>query len=183
MTAPISLQRDLFLKGADRYLDGLAAVKAFEREVQRTCTEVYERHAVELAKQMGLEAAECEPYSEPEPEERYAEIGVSRPAQKDCSFWLYLLWDEVEGGKTRVQGAISLGLYHKSLRNKLYERFRQENSRCRVTKYDTYQLMLTKPIKPDELGSAGKILDDLMLEWLGYCKSAGGLDLKKHKTP
>jgi len=183
MTAAIPLRSDLFLRGAERYLDALAAVEAFEREVQRTCTEVYQRNAPELAKQMGLDAAECEPYSEPEPEERYAEVGVSRPAQKDCIFCLYLLWDETEGGKPRIQGAISLSLYHKGLRNKIYERFRQENPRCRVAKYDTYQLMLTSLMKPDELGSAGRILDDLVLEWLGYCESVGGLGLNKYKTP
>jgi hypothetical protein len=183
MTAAVQLRNDLFLRGAERYLDALAAVKAFEREVQRTCTEVYQRHAAELAEQMGLDAAECEQYIEPEPEERYAEVGVSRLAQKDCGLYLYLSWDETEGGKPRVQGAICLGLYHKGLRDKIYERFRQENPRCRVTKYDKYQLMLTSLMKPDELGSAGKILDDLVLEWLGYCKAAGGLGLKKYKTP
>jgi hypothetical protein len=38
-------------------------------------------------------------------------------------------------------------------------------------------------MKPDELGSAGRILDDLVLEWLGYCESVGGLGLNKYKTP
>lgn len=183
MTAASPSLNELFLRGAEHYLDALAAVEAFQREVQHTCTDVYNRHAAELAKHMGLEAAECEPYDEAEPEERSAEVGVSRPAQKDCTFCLYVSWDEPAGGKGRLQGSISLGLYHKDLRNAIHERFRQESPRCRVAKHETYLLMLTSLMKPDDLGSAGKILDDLVLEWLGYCKSGGGLGLKKYKTP
>ncbi len=182
MTGAIASRNDLFLRGAGHYLDALAAIGAFDREVQSTCTEVYDRHRSELAAQMGLETAECEPYSEPEPEERYAEVGVYRPAQKDCTFCLYVSWDEAEGGKARVQGAISLGLYHTGLRNTIYGRFRQD-PRCRVAKYETYLLRLTSLVKQDDLGSTGKILDDLALEWLGYCKSVGGLGLKQYKTP
>jgi hypothetical protein len=183
MTAVAPSRNDLFLQGAERYLDALAAIEAFERDVQRTCTQVYQQHATELAKQMGLDAAECEKYCDNDPEERCAWVGVSRPAQKGCKFYLYLAWDEAEGGNARIQGTIYLGLYHKDLRDSLYERLRQKNPLCRVSKDETYQLTLTSLIKPDKLSSAAKILDDLVLEWLAYCKSIGGLGLKKCKTP
>lgn len=183
MIAETTTKADLFLRGAKRYLDALAAVEAFEREVQEICTDVYKRYATDFSKQMGLDAAGCEPYTEPRPAERYAEVGVSRPAQKDCTLCVYLAWDEANSGQVRIRGAITLGLYHKGLRDSLYERFRQENPHCRVEKHETYMLLLRTEIKPDEIESAGKVLDDLALEWLGYCESIDGLGLKKLKTP
>jgi integrase len=52
-------------------------------------------------------------------------VGVSRPAQKNCDYCLHISWDEDEGSKARVQGAISLGIYHKGLRDSIYERGRE----------------------------------------------------------
>jgi hypothetical protein len=40
-----------------------------------------------------------------------------------------------------------------------------------------YSLVLTQPIKRQDLGSAPDVLDALTLEWLGYCQSIGGLKL------
>ena len=183
MTSETRTQNSLVQRGAEHYVDALAAVDAFEKEVQQTCAEVYQRYEEELARNMGLDAAECEPFSESEPAKRSADVGVLRPAQKSCNFCLYLSWYEDEGGKARIQAAGCLMVYHKRLRDSLLERFRQENPRCRVSKYSTWQVILTRPIKLEELGSLGEVLDSLVLEWLGYCKSIGGLGLKKLKTP
>jgi hypothetical protein len=182
MSSQVSSRSELFLRGAERYVDALVAINAFEGEVQHICAEIYERHAAELAEQMGLDAAESEPYRANDLEERWAAVGVKRPAQKSCTFWLYLWWDEAEAGKARIRATIYMELYHKALREKTYEQFRAKNPRCRVQKAETYCLMLTTPIKPDALASVGEILDDLVLEWLAYCKSVGGLGLMKKKT-
>jgi hypothetical protein len=77
----------LFLRGVDRYLDAMTAISAFQDEVQKMCTEIYEHHASELAAQMGLDDADCEPFAQDEPEERWAEVGVSRPTQPSLYVW------------------------------------------------------------------------------------------------
>lgn len=194
MSAKIPSRNELFLRGAGRYLDALAAIEAFQREVQHTCTEVYKRHAAELARQMGLDPVECETYAKNEPEERWAEVGVSRLAQKSGQFYLYLSWNEAESDRRReaesdtpeIVAAVSFDLSSKGMRDDIYDQFRGKNPGCRVKREASeysYYLLLTSPIKLNELGSADKVLDDLVLEWLGYCKSIGGLNLKKRKTP
>jgi hypothetical protein len=179
----ISKNDDLFVRGAGRYLEGLAAIEALERQVQDACRKVYRQHAPELLKQMGLDSVECKPYADKEPGDGWAEVGIKRPAQKWCEFFLYLGWWDEAGEETLIDATIWLTLYHKSLRDEKYELFRKKNPRSRIAKGNTYALQLTLPIQPDGLGSADEILDGLMSEWLDCCKSVGGLALKQYKTP
>jgi hypothetical protein len=181
MNSKKSLGGELFLRGADQYLDALTAIAAFRGEVQDMCTEVYKHHASELATLMGLEVEDCEAFDDNSPDERWAEVGVSRPAQKDCFFCLYLSWGEAERPCGTIAGTVSLDLYHKRLRDEIYERFRQNRSRCRVEKFDTYSLVLSQSLK--NLASAQDALDALALEWLDCCKSIGGLKLRNRDTP
>jgi hypothetical protein len=179
MTAAVASRSELFRKGAEHYLDALVALEAFAREVQRICAGVYQTHAAELAAEMGLDPAEGESYSEREPADRWAAVGISRPAQKDCHFYLYLWWEEDDSGAASIQAYLSLYVYSKGLRDTIHEQFRTANLKCRIVKYDAYQLALSSLIQPHKLDSAGEVLDDLVLEWLAYCKSIGGLKLNK----
>jgi hypothetical protein len=55
---------------------------------------------------------------------------------------------------------------------------------CRVDRDEGeyYNLLLKTPVKLGELGSLADTLDQLVLKWLGYCESIGGLKLKKHQA-
>ena len=94
MNSKISSGSNLFLCGAKRYLEALTAIAAFRGEVQDMCTEIYKHHAAELAAQMGLDDEDCEVFDEDDADDPFAEVGISRPAQKDCTFNLYLSWGQ-----------------------------------------------------------------------------------------
>jgi hypothetical protein len=126
MNAKSSSGSELFLRGAERYLDALTAIEAFRGEVQSMCEEIYEHYATELAEQLGLDGADSERHENSHPDERWAEVGIKRPAQPDCSFYLYLSWGEDERVDGMIAVAVSLGLYHKRLRDEIYEGFRQK---------------------------------------------------------
>jgi hypothetical protein len=180
MSSKISFPSDLFLRGAQRYLDALTAIAAFRGEAQDMCTEIYQHHAPELAAQMGLDDDDCQPFDENNPEELWAEVGINRPAQQSCFFYLYLSWGQDEKVDGVIAGAVSLGLYSKRLRDEIYDGFREKSPRCRVKKFDTYSLVLSRSL--EDLASARDVLDALALEWLGYCKSIGGLKLRDRKV-
>jgi hypothetical protein len=181
MSPKIPSQSELFLRGADRYLDALAAIAAFQGEVQDMCAEIYKHHAAELAAQMGLGQEDCEPFDENSQDKPSAEVGISRPAQKGCTFVLSLLWDENKRVEGMIAGAVCMGFYHRRLRDEFYAGFRQKNPHCRVEIFDTYSLVLYQSVR--NLASARDVLDALVLEWLGYCKSIGGLKLRDRNTP
>jgi hypothetical protein len=172
---------ELFLRGAGRYLDALTAIAAFRGEVQGMCSEIYKHHTADLAAQMGLDDQDCEVFAEDDPDDPWAEVGISRPAQKDCTFNLYLSWGQNKRADGVIAGAVSLGLYHRRLRDEIRAGFRQKNPRCRVETFDTYTLVLYQSLK--DLASASDTLDALVLEWLDYCKSIGGLKLNERTTP
>jgi hypothetical protein len=178
----------LFDRGAESYLNALVAMDVFEQEVQDLCLDVCKHHESNLALQMGLDASDWDYYSDNSPEERWADLGVLRPAQAygDCSFYLYLQWRVAEGGGDVCAARIWLDVYPKTFREATYERVRKKNPLCRIQKVDNYGLIVETLLKPNELASAGETLDaldKLVLEWLVYCKKAGGLNLKKYKSP
>jgi hypothetical protein len=184
MSAKRPSRTNLFERGAESYLNAFVAMDAFEQEVQNVCLEVYQRHESNLALQMGLDAADWEYYDDNSPEERWADLGVFRQAQVhgDCSFYFYLQWRVSEGGGEECAARIWLDVYPKSFRDATYERVRQKNPLCRIQKLDSYNLTLETLLKPADLASTVDALDKLVLEWLGYCKKAGGLNLKKYKS-
>lgn len=181
MNSKISSGGELFLRGAERYVDALAAIAAFQKEVQDICTKVYDHYAIELAAQMGLDERDCDVFCEEDADERRAEVGISRPAQRDCTFCLYLSWGESKGADDAIAGAVSLGLYHTRLRDEIHRLFRQKNPGCRVETLDTYQLVLYQNL--EDPASASDTLDTLVTDWLEYCKSVGGLKLRGRPTP
>jgi hypothetical protein len=142
----------LFLVGAERYLDALTAIAAFRGEVQEMCTEIYEHYAPELAEQMGLDQEDCEPFDEHNPDKPSAEVGITRPAQKGCTFCLSLLWGENKRVDDILTAAVSQGFYHRRLRDDIHAGFRQKNPHCRVEIFDTYTLVLYQGLK--DLASA-----------------------------
>lgn len=182
MSTKSTSRSELFLRGAQSYLEALTAIEVFRQGVEKICNEVYQRYEAELAARMGLDAAEWERYDESDLGERWAELGVKRRAQPGCWFYLCLEWYDADSGDNEIAATVWLDVYHKNLRDKIYNSFHQENQLCPVEKYGTYQLYSETPLKPNELGSAGEVLDKLVSEWLGYCKSVGGLNLKKFKT-
>jgi hypothetical protein len=173
---------ELFLRSAKSYLDALTAIAAFQSEVQEMCEEKYKRYSSELAAQMGLSAEDCSPHEESNASERWAEIGVKRPAQQDCFFYIYVSWGEDEKDDKKIAANVSLDLYPKRFRDEIFEGFRQQRPSCRVKKLDayTYQLVLTENLT--DLASTRNLLDALLVEWLGYCKSIGGLKLQARKS-
>ena len=174
-------QNELFRRGASSYLDALTAIAAFRGEVQDMCAEVYKRHEEDLATQMGLIDDAYKPLAEPTNGPK--EIGILRPAQPRCNFCLYLGWDEDERGGVTIRGAVRLGVYlpKRKLRDEILERFRQQRPGCRVERHSSaYCLVLYETLK--DLSSAHEVLDALVLEWLGYCRSIGGLKLTDRKT-
>jgi len=157
------------------------AIEAFNEEVEAMCKEVYERHKSELELRMGIAPAGLERLDESDPTKPFADLGVFRKAQRDCCFSLYLHWGDVESGDDQHEIAVRiwLNVYRKNLRDEIWESFRRKNPLCRVKKVDTYSLTLEAPLKSNNLSSADDVLDKLVLEWLEYCRSVGGLNLKK----
>jgi hypothetical protein len=47
---------------------------------------------------------------------------------------------------------------------------------------ECYNLLLETQVKLNELGGLSDTLDQLVLEWLGYCEPIGGLKLKKYQA-
>ncbi len=67
---------------------------------------------------MGLDTAECRRHKLPSPEDREAEIGICRSAQKGgCYFYIYLWWQEDRTGAPETSGAVALDLPTKTLRD------------------------------------------------------------------
>jgi hypothetical protein len=114
-----------------------------------------------------------------DPDVPSAEVGISRPSQRD--FCLYLSWGENKRADGVISGAVCLGFYHRRLRDEIHAGFRQKNPHCRVEIFDTYTLVLYQSLK--DLASARDTLEAVVLEWLGYCKSIGGLKLNQRATP
>jgi len=175
---------DLLALGAKSYLNALTAIEAFDSEVEAICRGVYHRHEARLLDQMGLDPADLDRHTLPSPEDREAEIGVCRSAQKGGPlFYIYLWWREDKSGAPEISGAVALDLSTKKVRDDIYERLRRQSPGCRVTRDvgDRYFLVLATPIRESELAEIPEILDRLVSEWLGYCESVGGLKLKKIK--
>jgi hypothetical protein len=139
------------------------------------CEEKYKHYSSELSAEMGLSAEDCSLNDENDAGERWAEIGVKRRAQQGNFFYLYLNFYEDDGSEGTIDGCVYLDLYYWRLRDEIFEGFRQKIPRCRAKQYDTYGLILNENLK--NLASAGDPLDALVVEWLGYCKSIGGLKL------
>lgn len=185
MSTETQPQNDLLALGSKSYLNALAAIEAFEQEVEDLCRGVYQRQEKRLLSQMGLDANECERHTLPSPEDREAEIGVLRPAQKGgYSFYIYLWWRESATGSPEVVGAVALDLSTKKLRDDIWNRIHHKNPGCSVKREvgNYYFLFLTAPINLSTRSSAAETLDQLVSDWLVYCESIGGLKLKKSQT-
>jgi len=168
---------ELFFRGASSYLDALTAIAAFQSEGQDMCTEVYTHYSSELATQMGLTVEDCRLHMYNNPSERWAEVGIQRPAaQQGCFFYLYLSWGAEEDEEEMIAGRVYLELYPRRLRDEISDRFKAQNPSCRVKTDQTYGVVLVQNLK--DLSSTGDVLDGLRVEWLGYCKSVGGLKLQ-----
>ena len=131
------------------YLNALAAIEAFEQEVEDLCRGVYQRQEKRCLSQMGLDAKECERHKLPSPEDREAEIGVLRPAQQGgYSFYIYLWWRESATGSPEAVGAVALDLSTKTLRDDIWNRLHHKNPGCGVKREagNYYFLVLTAPI-------------------------------------
>jgi hypothetical protein len=177
-------ENDLLSQGTKSYLDALAAIEAFRGEVEAACKGVYVRHEAELLKSIGLETEECERYEYDDPEEPLAELGIYRSAQKGANgFYIYLSWTEAEDGAPRVEAAVCLDFVTRKRRDEVF-RSLHRSAGCRVERDEGeyYNLLLNIPLKLDELGRLSDTLDQLVLEWLGYCESVGGLKLKKYQA-
>ena len=146
---------ELLLRGAEKYLDALAAIEAFKGEVQKACTEVYERYRAQLAAQLGLEDVEPETHEHYDAEAQLAELGVQRPAGRESKFYLYLKWNETEDSKVSINACLCLALYWKRLRDEIYEQLCGGSRRCPIKKRETrtFDLNLETPVKPEEIGS------------------------------
>ena len=48
------------------------------------CKAIYAHYSPELAAQIGLDKEDCQAFEVDEPEKRWAEVGIKRPAQQGC---------------------------------------------------------------------------------------------------
>jgi len=179
MSNQISPRHELFLKGAPHYLKALSAIEAFDSEVWRTCKDVYNRYKDELESCMGLTQRDCERYSDRDLPE-WAAVGATRPTRyADQRFYLYLIWIQAEDA-LQVAAHVWLEVYPKRDRERILQDIVRKNRPCSLAKDDAdgvNSLYLEKILDPNRLDSAGAELDDLMRQWIGYCKSVGGLKL------
>ena len=189
MSSKSALRSELFLKGAPTYLDALAALEAFQQEVEAMCTKVYSRHKDRLLPAMGLDGDDdFERYVDGEPAERWSQVGISRGYQKrgldgPC-FRLYVSFSESEDGTMAVEATVWLECSKtRRPRDDIYDRIRRKNLHCRLVKDDDdestyFGLYFATPVKPDELSSVPEALSNVLLELIGYCESVEGLNLK-----
>jgi hypothetical protein len=181
MATATQSQPSLLRQGADSYLDALAALQAFRQEVETVCRRAYETHEPDLLKWMGLGKSECELWDDPYPEDRYAELGIRKLAGKGTSgLYVYLAWKEGDSGAPEVQAAIDLDCYTKTLREKILEKM-QKHPGCRAYagQGNNWYVRLDAKVEPDRISTLGQILNKLLMEWVRYCKAAGGLRLAK----
>jgi hypothetical protein len=185
MNDQISPRHELFLKGAPHYLKALSAIEAFDSEVWRTCEDVYNRHKDELESCMGLTQRECEHYSDRDLPE-WAAVGATRPTRHpDRGFYLYLIWREAEDG-LEVAAHVWLEVYPKKDREQILKDIVRKNRPCSLATHDNAgvnSFYLEKVLDPNRLDSAGAELDDLVRQWIVYCKSVGGLKLMEGLSP
>ena len=185
MSTEAQPQDDLLTLGSCSYLNALAAIEAFDQEVEDLCSGVYQRHEKRLLSQMGLDANECARHTLPSPQDGEAEIGVCRPAPKGgLKFYIYLWWRESPTGSPEIVGAVALDLPTRTLRDDIWNRLHRKNPGCRVEREvgDYYFLFVTTPISLSTRSVASEVLDKLVSDWLGYCESIGGLKLKKTRS-
>lgn len=160
---------DFLSEGAKSYIDALAAVDAFEKNVQSVCREVYEKYKTQLASTMGLENDACEDHEYKDPANRFAEIGVlqSSPSERE-SLYIYVMWD----GAPDISACVSLEFSKKSDRNDAYRRLRR-NPACSIEPNDDspYPGLWSRKTQNDPSAWA-ETLDALLNEWLG-CWPAG----------
>jgi hypothetical protein len=187
MSSESTSRSELFLKGAATYLDALAALEAFQQEVEAMCTKVYSRHKDRILSAMGLNGdGGFERYVDGDPAERWATLGIRRGTQKSglngpC-FHLYVYFGESEDGTKEIEATVWLDCSSsRRTRDDIYDQIRRKKPRCRMTKDDEgtyYGLYLETPIKLDELSSLPGVLSSVVLEWIDYCESIGGLNLR-----
>jgi len=178
-------RRDLFLKGAQSYLNAVIAIQALDKEAQDICRKAYARNAASLTSAMGLEPAEPEDArydGNDDAGERGVWLGISRPAQAGgCLFYVYFEWLPTEGDP-ELSAVVWLDLNGKRFRDELYARLRGKNRTCKIVAEEGenfWGLQLAAPVQPDRLADADAILDNLLSDWCAYCKSIGGLKLNR----
>ncbi len=124
--------------------------------------------------------SELERLDNPWPEERYAELGICMPAGGISDFYLYLRWSEDVDCTPEIVADIDLEFYTKTKRDNVFGRLRKQPG-CRACdgQDDYWWIRLSSGIAPNRISAIGDTLDELLSEWIKYCKAAGGLRLGK----
>src|SRR5690349_3922499 len=117
--------------GAKSYIDALAAIEAFQNRVCRVCKRVYDDNQTQLVRVMGFDRLPCENYKYPEPEERFAELGVKKRTPEGHTFYLYLHWNEAESGEQNVSACVSLDFVNNRDRDDFYKKLHGDPA-CRI---------------------------------------------------
>lgn len=177
-----ALRRDLFLRGAPSYLDALAALEAFDQEVEAMCNRAYSRHKDKLLPAMGLsDVGEWERYTDGDPAERWAVAGIYRGTQKagvngPC-FYIYLRFGDSEDDAGEMLATVWLDFVPKRLRDEVYDQILRKNPHCGIATNDEdqyYGLVLETPFKLDD---PDETLRKLLSDWIDLCESIGGLKM------
>lgn len=119
---------------------------------------------------------------------RLARLGVraiARPEGNDTLAGDYFVYREepLEKGNAGSSGQIDLLIFFKGARLGVEVKTERHERPAPADVWHYYHLYLTMPIKLAEPAAVSKTLDDLILEWVGYCESIGGLKLKKYPAP
>jgi hypothetical protein len=133
---------------------------------------------------MGLGPDACVRYENTYVEDRLAELGVRRPGQLGQVFYIYLQWSQADDGAPAITAFICLEVYTKKVRDEILGEIQRKNLDCRLQQDIGvgYNLCLDAPVNATEPASVGQILDNLLSDWIDYCKSIGGLKLKERQA-
>lgn len=158
-------------EGAKSYIDALAAIEAFEKEVCAVCRGVYEKYKPQLVSKMGLKDAGCEHYDNKEPADRFAELGVWQSTKSGRAwFYVYIRWDGAKNGPPEISACVSLDFFKKSDRNDYAKLLRKIPSLQPGDDGSNYYLWSHENLR--DLSSCGETIRRLLDKWLA-CWPAG----------
>jgi len=163
----VSTRVDILDEGANSYLDALAAIEAYQKEVRNVCRHAYDKRKPDLVSKIGLENASCVDFTYPEPgemEKPYAELGVRQnsPSARE-TLYVYLMWDGDAGGAPEISACVSLEFSRNDDRGNWAAKLGGSPS---IRRGENKDLCSSK--KLSDLTSCAEALGELLNEWIEF---------------
>ncbi|MBI3665507.1 MAG: hypothetical protein HY236_04660 [Acidobacteria bacterium] len=178
---PSDARHQFMETGASTYLEALAAVGKFQREVWEACSSVFKERAKELGDALGqpVDAGEISIHQWPGQllkfDGFYAILGAKVQLRQVATLYCYVWWGYEDSAEAFVRAVVAVYAEAAEVRKKLLSSFRAE-AKSRI-KDDSGEIYLQEPIPPDEFPNLQQKLNDLLTEWIGLWKKIGGLKL------